>query len=199
MQHNIIQVGQHFNRSVIESTVLSLNVSEKRLEMSQKLVDQEHIPVLRQRARTARSANLVVEGFLVHKVDSDSSASYKITTNKYGITVIPWSLVTPEEMRKDATIIAFESMDDDRVLTISRDETLVSAAFQYNDEARLVYDTLIKRDEEGSSVSSAIINNALYVYTSEQDYDLVLIFPEIGEIDPEAVVEEFRAKRTFTI
>lgn len=196
---NNIQIGQHFNRSLTDSAIVQYNVAENKVEIINSQVPQDHVPVIRERARSCSSGpNLPVEAMLVHKTKHDTTAAYRITTNRYGITVVPWSLVTPEEIRKDATIIAFQTEDSDRVLTISKDKNIISASFQYPDDGSMLFDSFIARNE-GQAVSSAIVKDTLYIFCSENEYDLILMFNDWGNKDPADLVREFTETRTFLL
>ena len=198
-----IQLGQHFNRSLVDSAVVQYNISSKSVEIVNKGVPAEHIPVLRNRIKNSGiGPNVTTEVMIVHDTNDEnpSIAPYRITTNRYGLTIVPWSLVNPEEVRKDAAIISFETKDSDRILTISRDESkgITSATYQYASDSGLLYDTML-RLPEGETVTSAIINDKLYIFCSDAGYDIIIIFNDLGEKTASEIFEEFRANRTFLI
>lgn len=197
---SIIQLGQHYNRSLQDSAVIQYNPEERKIEIVNKAVPSEHVQVLRNRIKNSGvGPNIVMEAMVIHDTDQENLASYRITTNRYGLTVVPWSLVNPEETRKDADIISFETKDTDRILTISRNQSsIVSATYQYANDGGLLYDTMLKLPE-GENTVSAIINDKLYIFYSDVGFDIVLIFNDLGEKTASEIFEEFKANRTFLI
>ena len=197
---SIIQLGQHYNRSLQDSAVIQYNPEDRKIEIVNKAVPSEHVQVLRNRIKNSGiGPNIVMEAMVIHDTDQENLASYRITTNRYGLTVVPWSLVNPEETRKDADIISFETKDTDRILTISRNQSsIVSATYQYANDGGLLYDTMLKLPE-GENTVSAIINDKLYIFYSDVGFDIVLIFNDLGEKTASEIFEEFKATRTFLI
>ena len=197
---SIIQLGQHYNRSLQDSAVIQYNPEDRKIEIVNKAVPSEHVQVLRNRIKNSGvGPNIVMEAMVIHDTDQENLASYRITTNRYGLTVVPWSLVNPEETRKDADIISFETKDTDRILTISRNQSsIVSATYQYANDGGLLYDTMLKLPE-GENTVSAIINDKLYIFYSDVGFDIVLIFNDLGEKTASEIFEEFKANRTFLI
>ena len=197
---SIIQLGQHYNRSLQDSAVIQYNPEDRKIEIVNKAVPSEHVQVLRNRIKNSGvGPNIVMEAMVIHDTDQENLASYRITTNRYGLTVVPWSLVNPEETRKDADIISFETKDTDRILTISRNQSsIVSAAYQYANDGGLLYDTMLKLPEDENTVS-AIINDKLYIFYSDVGFDIVLIFNDLGEKTASEIFEEFNATRAFLV
>lgn len=197
---SIIQLGQHYNRSLQDSAVIQYNPEDRKIEIVNKAVPSEHVQVLRNRIKNSGiGPNIVMEAMVIHDTDQENLASYRITTNRYGLTVVPWSLVNPEETRKDADIISFETKDTDRILTISRNQSsIVSATYQYATDGGLLYDTMLKLPE-GENTVSAIINDKLYIFYSDVGFDIVLIFNDLGEKTASEIFEEFKATRAFLV
>ncbi len=197
---SIIQLGQHYNRSLQDSAVIQYNPEDRKIEIVNKAVPSEHVQVLRNRIKNSGiGPNIVMEAMVIHDTDQENLASYRITTNRYGLTVVPWSLVNPEETRKDADIISFETKDTDRILTISRNQSsIVSATYQYANDGGLLYDTMLKLPE-GENTVSAIINDKLYIFYSDVGFDIVLIFNDLGEKTASEIFEEFKATRAFLV
>lgn len=195
MKAEKIQLGQHIHRSLVDSTVVSFNRASGKIETDMEDVPAELVPMLRNRARARTGPNIPVETFFIHEKE-DKQAAYKITTNRYGITTVPWSLVAPEDLRKDYTIIAFKTKRPGEYLTIASGDTIVGACFQNENDGPVICDAKLDLVD---GLISAKVDDVYFIFSSEEDCEVLYAFRDIEDIVPDYIFAEFKANRKFVL
>lgn len=196
-----IRIGEHYHRTLTESTVIEYNPTTKKIDTKLLPVNTDVIGRLRQRSRSNGGPNITVEAVVVHNTDVPGvKAGYKIITNRYGMSIVPWSLAAPEDLRRDSEITVFETVTPKKYLSIGQDKNnIVSIGYQEDIENSGLFMKDAEFPPMVDGVSSAIVNGVFMIFTSAEDYDIVLMFRNLEDVNPEEILEEFKAKRTFSI
>lgn len=191
---NTIQLGQHVHRSLVDATVVSFNKETKKIEIDVQDLAPELVPILRNRARSRSGPNIPVEVFIAYDA-GDKHLAYKVTTNRYGVTAVPWSMVSPEDLRKDTTILAFKTKKEGEYLTLATGDTIVGASYQNEKDTQVICDAKLAEGD----LFSAMIDGVFYIFDATSGYNILYVFRDLDDINPEHVFAEYSANHRFTL
>ena len=193
-----IKIGSHVNRDMQYISNIYYIPYRKRIEIIQEQLSPEDISRIRDRVKESQdNMNIPFEVFISHQSDNELNSSYRITSNKYGLNIVPWVFVQQEEINKKATILTFETVDYERLLLLGVGKSILGACYAFKGDF-LLTDSYITKPSD-SSVAYTVHENKLYILLSEEGHDIVYTFEDNKYLDFDSIVQMLKESKNFNI